>query len=90
MQSAFAVIGILPPPSSRADILAGLHGACTRFAADAGVALVVKLVIGYAMLMDIVPHLLFGPFDEGIHLDESVHVVPFHEVHVLASHSKGI
>ena len=87
MQSALSVIGVFPPPSSRADILAGFHGACTGLAADAGITFVVKLVIRNAMLMDIVPHLLFGPFDERVHLDESVYVVPFHEVHVLAGHA---
>lgn len=87
MQSAFAMIGIFPPPSPRSDILAGLHGACAGLTANAGVALVVELVIGYAMLMDIVPHLLLSPLDERIYLDKSVHVVPFHEVHVLTGHA---
>lgn len=87
MQSAFSVVGVFPPPSSRSDILARLHGACAGLAANAGVSLIVELVIGYAMLMDIVPHLLLSPLDERIHLDKSVHVVPFHEVHVLTSHA---
>lgn len=87
MQSAFSVVGVFPPPSSRSDILAGLYGASTRLTANAGVALVVELVIGHAVLMNILPYLLLSPLDEWVDLDEPVHVVPFHEVHVLTSHA---
>lgn len=84
VQAALAMVGRLPPPAAGAHVLAGLDGTGAWFAADARVALVVELVVGHVVLLDVVPHLLLGPRDERVDLDELVHLVPFDDLHVMA------
>ena len=38
------------------------------------------------ILPDVSPHVLFAPCYQGVHLDEMMHVVPFHGLHVVARH----
>ena len=84
VQSALPVVGRLPPPSSGADVLAGLHGAGAWLAAYAGETFVVQLVVGHMVFADIVPDVFFRPVDERIHLQLMMHLVPLHSLHVLA------
>ena len=84
VKAALAVFGRLPPPAARTDILARLDGTGAGLAADAWVAPVVELVVGHVVLADVVPHLLFGPGDEGVDLQELVLLVPLYGLHVLS------
>lgn len=81
------MVGRFPPPAAGADVLTWLDGPGTWLTADAGIALVVKFVIGYVVSLDVVPYLLFCPCDEWINLQQLVLLVPFHNLHVLACDS---
>ena len=75
MQSAFLLFRRFPPPATGADILAGLHGARARRAADARVVLVVQLVVGHLVGAQIDPHLALAPVGQRAELDEVVGLV---------------
>jgi hypothetical protein len=80
MESALFVLRRFPPPAASSDILAWLDRTGARFAADAGKALVVKLVIRETALFNVLPHLIYGPTGERVQLeDASVRFVNFYE-----------
>ena len=69
MQPALLGIGIFPPPSARTEILNPLDCPRAGRAADTGVALIMKPVVGHVIVPDIVPHLIVTPVRQRIDLD---------------------
>lgn len=70
VKTAFALLVVLPPPSSGALRLAGLDGARTRLAADGGVTALMQRVDGDVFLGDIGPDLFDVPVGQSIDLDK--------------------
>src|SRR5436190_5687894 len=65
----------LPPPATRALLLAGLDRARARSAADRRVALVVERVVRDVVLAHVVPDLVLRPLGERVQLDDRAVVV---------------
>ena len=61
MQATFAMVRRLPPPATGAHILTWLNSTGAGLAANAWIALIVKFVVRYVVLADVVPNLLFSP-----------------------------
>src|SRR5882672_8596758 len=75
----------LPPPATRAQVLALLRRARAGRAADGGVALVVERVVGKVVLAHVLPHLFLRPLGERVQLhDCAVVVVDLHLADVAA------
>src|SRR5215470_13075370 len=70
VQAAFFGFGIFPPPASGTEVFSRPYRARAGRAANAGVALVMKTIVGDVVLADIVPHLVMGPIDQRIDLHE--------------------
>ena len=87
MQATFAMVRRLPPPATGAHILTWLNSTGTWLTTYAWVSAVMQLIIRHTVFLDIIPHLLFRPRDEGIHLDELVHLVPLYNLHILTGNA---
>src|SRR5690242_3037076 len=72
VQSALFGGRIFPPPSSRANMFAGRHGARAGRAADARIALVVQPVVGHGVGVEVGPDLLLAPVGERIEFFQPV------------------
>src|SRR3989338_10530742 len=72
MQTAFLVLGIFPPPPSRADILTGLDRARTRSAADRGISQIMQLIMRHFVLFNIIPNFVMGPVCDRVYLQYSI------------------
>ena len=77
----------LPPPATGAHILTWLNSTGTWLTTYAWVSTIMQLIIRNTVFLDIIPHLLFRPRDEGIHLDELVHLVPLYNLHILTGNA---
>src|SRR5258705_10860626 len=77
MNSALALV--CAAPTSRAWRLTNLHRRRTRHAADRGIALIVKWVIGHIVLCDVVPNITLGPGCKRIDLDETEFPIPLNK-----------
>src|SRR5690606_39907364 len=66
VQAAFQVIALFPPPAPRPGVLARANGACTGFAADRGVAMIVQRVVRNAQGAHGIPDLIARPLGQGI------------------------
>src|SRR5271170_6809496 len=78
MQAAFARITALPPPAARAFVFAGLYRTRARRATDARKAAVMQGVIGQPLFADVLPDLVFRPFEQGADLVQAVGAIPLH------------
>ena len=78
MQAALARIAAFPPPAARAFVFARLHRARAGRATDARKAAVMQGVVGQPLLADVLPDLVFRPFEQRAHLVQAVFAVPFH------------
>ena len=87
MQATFAMVRRLPPPATGAHILTWLNSTGTWPTTYAWVSAVMQLIIRHTVHLYIIPHLLFRPRDEGIHLDELVHLVPLYNLHILTGNA---
>ena len=65
-----------PDPAAGAQIVAGLDRLRAGPAADAGVVLLVQIVVGDVVLVDIVPDVGFAPVDQGRNLHHAVLFIP--------------
>ena len=86
VESAFAMVGIFPPPSAGADVLSFFYGPGATLAADAREAFFVQFVVGDAVVFYIGDDLLLGPLDERVEFDEAVCLVEFEQLHILAGY----
>ena len=75
MNSAFLFAAAVP--TSAAFMLSGLNLAGARPAADAGVFVVIKPVVGQIVFDDVAPHVRPGPFGQGMNLRQLMAFVPF-------------
>ena len=72
VQAALFILGVFPPPASGADIFTRRDRAGARRATQAGVELVVQLVVGYIVLADVRPHVLVRPIQQRVQLLQTV------------------
>src|SRR5258706_12474623 len=72
MQPALLVLGLLPPPAPRANVLARLDSARAGRAADARVAEGVQCVRRHVVAPDVAPDLVLAPVGHRIELGEAV------------------
>ena len=74
-----AALGFLRPrPASRASIFAGANRTRAMCAAYTGVVRIMQGVVGHIVRMDVIPHLLTAPVDDGIDLHQLEFFVPLH------------
>src|SRR5581483_9805588 len=66
-------------PAAGAIVFAFADGAGAQPAADARVALVVERIVGNVVIGDELPHVLLGPVQERVYLDEAELGVPLHQ-----------
>ena len=85
MQATLLLIGFLPPPSSRAGVIARLDGPGTWCAANAYKTFVVQWVIGYIILSDKINKLFLFPMQQWVKLKNLVAFVPFKLLHAIAA-----
>src|SRR5438477_10593279 len=70
LQAALLDGAVLPPPASRALVLAGPGRARAWSAPDGRVAKVIQRVVGHVVLLDVGPHLILRPNGERRDLGE--------------------
>src|ERR1700722_2076612 len=78
MQAAPTRIAALPPPAPRALVLARLYRTRAGRATNARKAAVMQGVIRQPLLADVVPDLVFRPFEQGAHLVQAISAIPLH------------
>src|SRR5262245_56745529 len=71
MQPALLLLFVLPPPSTGTLALSGRHCAGAGGAADRQEALVMQRAVGNVVLADECEHLLAGPVEQRVHLDQA-------------------
>src|SRR3569833_2147852 len=76
VQSALLAFRILPPPAAGANVLPAGGRAGAGCAAEAGIELVVQLVVGHAEVADVIPNVVVAPLDQRIEFLQAVASVP--------------
>src|SRR5690606_18436362 len=88
VDAALLGVGVLPPPATRAHVLAGLDRPRAGLAADRRIARPVQAVHRHVVVPNVRPHLLVRPVGERIHLhDAAVCRVHLDLGHVPARHA---
>src|SRR5436190_3245676 len=75
MQSAFLMVGTLPPPATRADVLPWKDGTRARRTTDARVAAIVQRIVGNGMSANVGPDFVLAPVSKRIELGDATHCV---------------
>src|SRR5262249_39756974 len=73
-----ALFFLASTPASRPRVLARSHGARAGPAADAGIAALMKGVVGHVVGAQVLPDLLGRPARKGVHLDQFEALVGLH------------
>src|ERR1035437_1837077 len=66
VKTALFALGVFPPPSAGADVFARRDRTCARCTTQAGVELVVQLVVGHIILAAVRPHFLVRPIQQRV------------------------